>query len=745
MPGGRACIQAITIDEAAFERYRRTSDFIREYIFPGGMLAPVERLSKEARAAGLAAHEPFRFGLHYAETLRRWRERVEARAGEIRALGFDDKFLALWRFYLCYCEVGFDRRADRRRAPRGREAGVSRALLAARPSPRRRALAQGVPPLPAPVVSDAPAFRALGEGRLRWFGLHVYDSTLWVPGDAWSADRPFALDIRYAMGIKGRDLTERSLDGDERLGYTDAGKLGRWEARDGPRLPRHQARRPAGGREPSRPGSALLQPGPLPRRGGRPGVRARLLRDLARPGHVRAEAARADAAPRALAVAATGHSSARLAAYGFLGLPLAMAALPIYVHVPKFYADTLGLSLAGVGCDPAGGARPRRRAGSAPRMVERPQALPAAAPAGPSSAPACRSSSSGWRALQSAFAGPGALERWLVANLMVVYTAFSLVTVSYQAHGAEISDDIAERTRVTAWREGFALVGVFLAAALPEILKASAGEREGFARFSLVFAPLAIVAAAVTVRGSPPAHARVPPAGAAFAAFALPFRNARFRRLLAVFVLNGIAAAIPATLVLFFIEDVVRRPDLAAAFLVAYFAAGAPGCRCGPGFRGASARGGPGSSAMILSIAAFVWAFFLGPGSVAAYLAICVMSGVGLGADLALPPSLLADVIDVDEREGRGRNEGAYFGLWSLVTKLNLALAAGIALPLLQGFGYAPRADNVAAVPLRAGGRVRAAAVPAEGDGGGGARARRSSAARSRAGTPMNTDESLDR
>ncbi len=83
------------------------------------------------------------------------------------------------------------------------------------------------------------------------------------------------------------------------------------------------------------------------------------------------------------------------------------------------------------------------------------------------------------------FAGPGALGGWLVANLVVVYTAFSLVTVSYQAHGAEMSDDVAERTRVTAWREGFALVGVFLAAALPEVLKASAGEREGFAQFSL--------------------------------------------------------------------------------------------------------------------------------------------------------------------------------------------------------------------------------------------------------------------
>jgi cyclopropane-fatty-acyl-phospholipid synthase len=112
-PGGRACIQAITIDEAAFGQYRRSSDFIREYIFPGGMLASVERLSREARAAGLAVHEPFRFGLHYAETLRRWRERVEALAPRIRALGFDDRFLALWRFYLHYCEAGFNaRRTD---------------------------------------------------------------------------------------------------------------------------------------------------------------------------------------------------------------------------------------------------------------------------------------------------------------------------------------------------------------------------------------------------------------------------------------------------------------------------------------------------------------------------------------------------------------------------------------------------------------------------------------------------------
>jgi Na+/melibiose symporter-like transporter len=159
-------------------------------------------------------------------------------------------------------------------------------------------------------------------------------------------------------------------------------------------------------------------------------------------------------------------------------------------------------------------------------------------------------------------------------------------------------------------------------------------------------------------------------------------------------VLNGIAASIPATLVLFFIEDVVRRPDLAAVFLVAYFAAGAAGLPLWVWLARRFGKGQAWFAAMVVSIAAFAWAFLLGPDSAAAYFAICVLSGLGLGADLALPPSILADVIDADEARGAGRNEGAYFGLWSLTTKMNLALAAGIALPLLQGFGYVPRAEN---------------------------------------------------
>lgn len=104
---------------------------------------------------------------------------------------------------------------------------MMRALLAA--AVFAAALAQASPPLPVALASELPMLKPLGEGRLRWFGLHVYDSSLWVPGDAWSFDRVFALDIRYAMSIRGRDLTRRSLEEMRRLGFSDPARLRRWE------------------------------------------------------------------------------------------------------------------------------------------------------------------------------------------------------------------------------------------------------------------------------------------------------------------------------------------------------------------------------------------------------------------------------------------------------------------------------------------------------------------------------------
>lgn len=106
-PGGKAGLQIITIREELFEKYRRRADFIQRYVFPGGMLASVERLKEETAKVGLVWHEAEAFGQSYADTLAEWARRFKAKWTDIRAMGFDDRFKQLWLFYLSYCEAGF--------------------------------------------------------------------------------------------------------------------------------------------------------------------------------------------------------------------------------------------------------------------------------------------------------------------------------------------------------------------------------------------------------------------------------------------------------------------------------------------------------------------------------------------------------------------------------------------------------------------------------------------------------------
>ena len=153
--------------------------------------------------------------------------------------------------------------------------------------------------------------------------------------------------------------------------------------------------------------------------------------------------------------------------------------------------------------------------------------------------------------------------------------------------------------------------------------------------------------------------------------------------------LNGIASAVPATLVLFFVQD---RLQASAAqepvFLGSYFLAAALSM---PLWLRAVRAWGLARSwglGMALAVAVFVWAATLGAGDSAPFIVICVLSGAALGADLVMPGAMLAGLIG---RAGDlGRAQGAYYGWWAFATKLNLALAAGLALPLLGFFGYVP-------------------------------------------------------
>ncbi len=107
-PGGRACIQTIVIEDALFERYLQSTDFIQQYIFPGGCLPCPREFRRQAQIAGLHVEDEFAFGADYAETLRRWRKAFLAHQSQIRTLGFDERFMRIWDFYLCYCEAAFD-------------------------------------------------------------------------------------------------------------------------------------------------------------------------------------------------------------------------------------------------------------------------------------------------------------------------------------------------------------------------------------------------------------------------------------------------------------------------------------------------------------------------------------------------------------------------------------------------------------------------------------------------------------
>ena len=140
---------------------------------------------------------------------------------------------------------------------------------------------------------------------------------------------------------------------------------------------------------------------------------------------------------------------------------------------------------------------------------------------------------------------------------------------------------------------------------------------------------------------------------------------------------------------MFFAQDRLQATqEQIALFLVLYFVSGALSM---PGWLRVVRRWGLERAwlgGMLLAVACFGWTTFLSSGQIAAFALICALSGIALGADLALPGALLARLV---ERHGaQGRSEGAYLGWWNLATKLNLALAAGAALPLLQWGGYSP-------------------------------------------------------
>lgn len=357
-----------------------------------------------------------------------------------------------------------------------------------------------------------------------------------------------------------------------------------------------------------------------------------------------------------------------LSAYALFAGVLSAAGLPIYLHAPKFFFDQYGVGLGALGSvlfllrlldvvqDPAlgwvSGRLQRRRAGVV-AVVGLTMAL----------------------AMVGVFAvqPPMAPLSWFALSLGLLFTAFSFLSISFYAQGIEkvARTPGLSHVRLATWREAGALVGICLAAVAPTVL--GMVSPQPFALFSLAFAG-AVVVAILAMRGEwQAAQAETNPA------FGALLKDAGTRRLLLIAFVNSAPVAVTSTLFLFFVDYRLDASGLEGPLLLVFFFAAAISA---PFWGRAARRYGLRNAllgGMILAVVTFAFAAFLGAGDVVAFAVICVTSGAALGADMTLLPAAFSAHVS----EGKG-NSGQAFGLWTFVSKANLAIAAVVVLPLLD-------------------------------------------------------------
>ncbi len=387
----------------------------------------------------------------------------------------------------------------------------------------------------------------------------------------------------------------------------------------------------------------------------------------------------------------------RLIAYALPSFALAMPMIPAFVFLPAYYGAALGLSVAGfalfiargldVIIDPVVGVLSDRWTSRWGRR--KPWIVFGALIGGISIVQLFQPPSD---------VTPAYLIFWSVS----LYFGWTLIQVPYTAWGAELSSNYDERTRITSAREGVTIIGILAAGAVPAVASNFGGtEQEAYAAISwmavIVGGPLIAF-----MLWRVPDHA--PPANSTGQNdLTQPFleecrrllANRPFTRLLSAWFINGLATGIPASLFLLYLEHALQADTAERSILtLVYFFSAIVAI---PGWLFLSRVLGKHRAwcvAMIAACLAFVWVPLLGPGEVFAFGVICLITGMSLGADLALPPALQADVVDYDTlRSGRHR-AGLFFALWGMSTKLAFAFAVGIALPSVAFFGFNTDGNN---------------------------------------------------
>ena len=383
--------------------------------------------------------------------------------------------------------------------------------------------------------------------------------------------------------------------------------------------------------------------------------------------------------------------------YGALALPLSFAGLPLYLHAPDFYATVLLQPIAVLGTvllalrvvdafqDPLIGALCDRYSACRLEIVFVGTVLLLV----------------GFAGLFNPAVSPlpdGLTLVWFALCVFLCTTGFSIVTINYQALGGLWDVPLRDRTKVTSIREAFGLLGVLTASILPAILQARSDPAQSFSLLSTLLLPVFLVGVWLFLcwyRGARPDAAKHPSTVDAAPGLIGLLRDPWARRFYLVFFVSSLASAIPAVLVLFYIRDRLEAEQSTGLFLVIYFLSGALFL---PVWQRIAARTGKAKAwaiSMVLAVATFLWAFTLSAGDILPFAVICILSGSALGADLAIPPAIVADRLHAAGDQPRAAR---YFAANAFCAKSAFALATGLSLPALGILGYQPGQPMAAGV-----------------------------------------------
>lgn len=384
-------------------------------------------------------------------------------------------------------------------------------------------------------------------------------------------------------------------------------------------------------------------------------------------------------------------------AYAFPAMALAVVGIPVYVYLPKFYTDTMGISISTAGIllmvvrifdaltDPVIGNVSDRLSTKFGRRIP----FIAFGAVG-------LSVSILFLFIPPVLSGTN-LTLYFGFWLFALFLFWTLVTIPYESLGPELTTNYHERTTLFGLRDGFLIGGTLLAAAFPvlidqgfDLLNQQPTENMRLSIMAYLYAPLIILLSIICIWKVKEVHA--PPKvrkNDFFQGMTDVIKNRPFVILLTAYAISAFGSNLPATLILYYVEYVLQV-EHAEGFLLIYFLTGILFLPFWITISRKIGKKNAWITSMVINTGAFAGVYFLGPGDATAYGILVFVSGIGFGAGLALPSSIQADVIDYDERMSGKRREGMYIGLWSIAKKFSAAFGIGIGLLLLGNAGYRP-------------------------------------------------------